>query len=520
MKTRFLGLAALSAIMAGCGGGGTGSGPDGGVKEDFGIGPFVGTGVATGKTVVTNSADYSAMGFSGTFSNLRIQSNSVSLGSIRLLASFGHLSGDDAILRLGYVGAGGQFFEPVGTLTNAGFPSMSPDGRKIVFTQILNNGSPLVAKLKIMNFDGTGLGNFTTPPPGHIDAFPAYSPSGTQVAFIRETDHNTDYELRKVTVASGAVSPPIAADASVMGYPSYSRDSKFVYYVAQGTDDTDLEAYRVSANGGVPEVVYDVPGTSVDGVIESPNGDGEIIIARTASDVKIIQIRGSNRVLLSTSGSVAALSPVPNSTYIAFLSSEDNGLDYKILDILTGQTTTIWRSGQSTGYMCVVPPQSTRMLAGPSGLFGSSLNGILATRQGAEVASVLGFRATTPGTVQISSLSGENTTGPNLDFEVTADKLTLVSFLDKDKTLPVKAVGTSPLNADGAFVSFDSHSGKVAAVIPYTGSRSRGTYKRQGQDSVFDGQLLAVIDGKGENLAPNGAASVRVRAGGQVVIER
>lgn len=66
---------------------------------------------------------------------------------------------------------------------NDGGSEWSPDGKMIAFKSDRNDG---ISRIWVMSADGSNLQQLSNPPNGLSDFFPAWSPDGTKIAFVRE----------------------------------------------------------------------------------------------------------------------------------------------------------------------------------------------------------------------------------------------------------------------------------------------------------------------------------------------
>ena len=129
---------------------------------------------------------------------------------------------------------------------------------------------------------------------------------------------------------------------------------------------------------------------------------------------------------------------------------------------------------------------------------------------------MLGFDAATPLSAVVTEQTGLNSQGPNLVFSIDADIVTDISYAHAPYWKPTKVVGggTSIGNASGALVSLSSTSGKIVAVLPFTGARSAGTsVVDEGGTRVFRGEFLGVFDSSGKNLGPASEVRLDVESG-------
>jgi hypothetical protein len=512
MNRSTISVVALATVLVGCGGGGSNSSSGG---QTFSVGPVTAQGVVSGSTVVTNSADWSAVGFKGTFTSVRIKSNQASPSALRFLGAFtdGQTYGN-----LGFVGLGSTSPDYIKGPSFPVTPTLTPDGKTIVYTDILSVTPATTAKIKKCNIDGTGVTGLTTPPANMIDAYPSVTPDGTKAAFLRYANTFDNYTICKVTLSSGATSAPLVTDIDSIYHPNFSLDGKFLYFCAK-QGGTDFQAWKVPAAGGTPVSAYAIAAEDVQDYVDAPNNDGQVAVVWTGTATEVRAVNAGSRLLYSTTGSAQFLTPVPNTPLISFIVSEGGTNFIEVVNIVTGDQTKIWESSQGLLGFTVLPPSFDHVLAGTGGDFGASLHGLVFTKQDKLVESLVGFRAVTPSTVQLSSLTGDNTTGPDLDFQVTADTLKYLAYEDTDIATPIVAIGTSPATATGAFISLSAKDGKVSAIIPFTGTSAANSFKRDGPTRTFQGTFIGVFDAKGKNLAPAGAAHVTV-SGDKVTVQR
>jgi len=139
------------------------------------------------------------------------------------------------------------------------------------------------------------------------------------------------------------------------------------------------------------------------------------------------------------------------------------------------------------------------------------------------VNSIVAFDGSPRSGVTLKTQTDLNNKGPILTYMIEADSpntITLLSYLNNpDYFKPIKIVGpgTSLPTANGVLVDFSSQSGKVTAVLPFTGTRAAGSagkpvVKEENGQRVYRGAFAGVFDASGKNLAPHGAKEVRCDA--------
>ena len=114
---------------------------------------------------------------------------------------------------------GSELHEPVKTAGNSGFPSWSPDGKRIVFR--FWGGSEY--GLRIINLDDGSVTELTT----GFDNFPAWSPKGDLIAFTRLSEDDYDiYTIRPDGTDLNRLTTTPGNDAHAM----WSPDGKHILF--------------------------------------------------------------------------------------------------------------------------------------------------------------------------------------------------------------------------------------------------------------------------------------------------
>ncbi len=134
-----------------------------------------------------------------------------------------------------------------GRETEDGWPSFSPDGKRLVFHQL--RPGERFRKLALMNLTGPGPVTEVLETGGD-GSFPAFSPRGDQVAYVsfREDPGGDIYLLDIATGVSKALTQGPARDL----YPQWSPDGESVYFTRIESHDLD-ESQR---GREVPPVVF------------------------------------------------------------------------------------------------------------------------------------------------------------------------------------------------------------------------------------------------------------------------
>jgi len=102
------------------------------------------------------------------------------------------------------------------------YPSWSPDGKRIAFRKIIDNGN---SEVFVANADGSGIRNLTNNPA--FDGWPAWSPDGSEIAFA--SNRNSSYEIY-VMNADGTDVRKVANSEGRATAPAWSPDGKTIYF--------------------------------------------------------------------------------------------------------------------------------------------------------------------------------------------------------------------------------------------------------------------------------------------------
>ena len=150
---------------------------------------------------------------------------------------------------------------------NAGYdldPILSPDGKKIVYESygIQNSNPEGDIEVYVMNSaDGSGKKNLSNNGSGVNDSYPIFSPSGTRIAYesygIQNSNPEGDEEVYVMRTADGLGKKNLTDNgADVYDYqPAFSPSGTKIAYSSQGiqpsNQEGDEEAYIMNASDGL-----------------------------------------------------------------------------------------------------------------------------------------------------------------------------------------------------------------------------------------------------------------------------
>lgn len=126
----------------------------------------------------------------------------------------------------------------------------SPDGKFLAFSET-TRGNP-DARITLLSLADSTHRQITRPPPGSRDYAPAFSPDGSQVAFIRGTIAGVVNDVF-IVPASGGEARRLTFDECQNFGITWSEDGRQIIYASRRGGIESL--WRVSASGGTPQPV-------------------------------------------------------------------------------------------------------------------------------------------------------------------------------------------------------------------------------------------------------------------------
>jgi hypothetical protein len=325
--------------------------------------------------------------------------------------------------------------------------SVTPNNSAILYS----NGT----SLKTTNFSG---GNVQTLGPGAIGK---YSPNGTQIVL---QDALTALYVMPASV--GGTQTPVATALTSGGgvsAPSWSPDGLKLAFSVDGTvyvSDASDDGVHTTVLGGAG---YDSWGT------------------------------------IGPDGETLAFTRYPSGT------SPTNELITSGLDGYNANVIASAPTGFTYAYPIWSPYLGPRSFVGSGGSMSATAAGFLWSERASAFCSLVSYSATTASSATISS---ETSTASNTSavFDLHADTITSLKYTN---SYYVPAVAISP-NVSDCLISFDSTTGFVTTVVPFsqTKTHSRPTRKVLGSVATYTGKFPAIYDKKGVNVAPIGASVV------------
>src|SRR5262249_48878935 len=175
-------------------------------------------------------------------------------------------------------------------------PYFSPDGKYLAIPDKTSAAEPL--SLFLLSIDSGVKRKLTSPPTGTGDYYPAISPDGKWMAFVRATSWTTN-DLY-VMPFPGGVPKRLTFDNTTLSGVAWTADSREIVFSSR-TSGTIIHLWRIGANGGTPERIETV-GKDVLSPAVSIQGH-RLAYTQALDDINIwrIELDGNGRAKTQTS---------------------------------------------------------------------------------------------------------------------------------------------------------------------------------------------------------------------------
>lgn len=495
-----LGLFAVTlplAILGACGGGT--ETPAGGGGEEFTMGSLSTRIAPVSGPVNAGGSGATITGLTGNLSSARL----TMLGQGKI-AFYSLRDGSEEIYVMNADGSE-QTRLTISTMYEV-LPAWSPDGSRIAFC----SGPFGQRDIYVMNADGTELTRLTSE--AGDDVNPHWSPDGSKLVFASDRDGN--YEVY-VMNADGTGQTRLTVSPGYDDHPKWSPDGNRIAFAS--TRDGNWEIYVMNADGTgqtrlTSHTATDyLPAWSPDGgkiaFMSKRDGDEEIWVMNT-DGTGLAQLTNNSTIDSAPTWS-------PDGRRIAFHAISTNGSwDIYVMNA-DGTGRTQLTTHPADDYAPAWGKGMTLNLVGAGGCLANSAGGFLYARCGETPRSFLVFDAASRLSLRLSAFT-EQSNLSNAVFHLTADSITSMKMVDLQNprlvVFTLVGAGGIPAGAKAMLISYSTSTGRLDAVIPYTRSRSGGapTVREEGGVQVLRGEFPAVLDGQGNNVAPNGATEVRI----------
>ena len=492
-------------LAAGCGGGPGGGGPTvASQAHTTTAGDAVITYFGQPKPLITASSNsVSALGQAGaTFSTVVLQpAPNMDSTSLVIGRDMGEQTG---IYRVSYPYGNSQLlYQNEGNDTG---PGASVYGN-IAFTDSLEGNN-----LGSVRIDGTGFTGISLSEAG--GGFrPRYATDGTN-----RLSMSGDGNLY-VLAGSGGAETLVQSNSAGYGGAWNPTGTKLIYS-AYISGDSISDLYETSPTGGTASDMSPGPlegAGNFQDVSWSPDGMSVAAAYTPAvsslSTIVLYNLNNRTSYASVTPSGDSDESPVfsPDGTKIAFYRTDANSqtpgiyvMDANGLnsELFSADPPSARNSGEGLTWTPFLPKETVVAATG-STFYHQAASGFLLDQVGDQFGSFVAFTATTPSAAAIQAPAGNSGSAPMI-FTITADAITSIaytnSYFNPVTTLTLSSTPT-------VVVSVDSITGQIDVVAP--ASVSKPTLVKNADGTVsYKAPFKAVYDGKGNNLAPNGATSL------------
>jgi hypothetical protein len=398
---------------------------------------------------------------------------------------------------------------------NAFAPAATLDGKKIAFVD--RNRTP--NGISVLSLEDGSLIRVTE---GNNHNRPAWSPNGQQIAY----DDGADIFL--VNATAGATPTKLRTDTATETSPAWSPAGRHIVFVRipPGQADTDIFVQEVGNPASLKNLVEgNTPNDS--SPAWSPDGT-ELAWTQDGGNIIIGRFPAGNPDRLTDFRTI----DLPGTTFFPSWSPDSSKIVFRFFDAPLLGIGTVNRDGTGRVTLSSNPTQfdedptwsgflTQRTLIGTGGNLGTQAAGLFFGREGDIIQSVVGFDAQNRDSATINLLSNLALNPPNFVFELRANSLTNLSFVNGplSKQTPTRVIGGgggNPSSATVVLLDFNAKTGRVTTVLPLAGTRaasesaSASAVTEEGSARILRGPFLGAWDGSGKNHAPNGATEVRI----------
>jgi len=499
MKGFKLGVAALAALVYGCGGSsGGGGGSVSGSATEATFGKITTRAFTNAQPVTVNSSVSASVGLVGTISEMNYRDTSNSLDETYLAYTRGRGS-----IYVSAPDGSDEFDQQTKNLFDDVRRTIwHPDGKRLfVVASPLNSSAYNL--YSIVPF-APGTSTLIQSNVGDADI----SPLGTGIVYTATVSGYAQVFVASIT---GASDLQLTTDASSKLNVCWPREEFVVF-----SEGTSLESIAADGSGAT---FGGLGSGSAYSSLRASN-DGRWIGAVQSGGFKYFPVREDGFFEFSDDfgtppASIRSHVIAPDNKSVIwalegglYMNTVRNDGAYKFFDLATEEPVPSALDWQPFG--------TSTLLVGNGGRYGSAATGFIYTQRlsgDGQFGSLVLFTAQTPSSARMSA-EVSNASSPYLTYVVEMDKITQLR-MTTGRTLIFSTIIGSAGNANGAVVSINAQTGRVATVIPYAASRA-GTPKVTSSPTgvKVEGEMLGVYDGSGKNLADRGAARVEIDASG------
>jgi hypothetical protein len=244
----------------------------------------------------------------------------------------------------------------------------SPDGSKIVFSQLFYAGLREQSDIYVVNADGTGLVDLTLDPIAsnhRDDTSPDWSPDGARIAYsvpVRGADSqpSTNWGVNPgiyIMDADGSNShlaiPADTTEVPFIASPSWSPDGTKIAFTTTRPNETGSSQSTIGISN-IDGSDISILANSADGSHPSWSPDGTRIafdsgIAGSNPSISTINVDGTNRVDLVSGGGQPAWSPDSSKLVYVGVSPTSSGRTLGIVDSTSGTPQFIYNDPYIVG---------------------------------------------------------------------------------------------------------------------------------------------------------------------------